>query len=101
MKLKINKAAQEVKGVLDLDLKFITAQIEYKWFAEPNQLNLRLVGLRYKMKDAFARRKHNHDYMKRAVQESMLNKLQTQGVLAILCREGGGFKKPTIVWWEQ
>lgn len=83
-------------------MKFITAEIEYKYYIETNQLNLKLMNTQYKVKDKFVRTKHNNDFMKAFAQKFFRKKIKQhirQRLTEVVEKEYTP-KEMKVFWWE-
>jgi hypothetical protein len=88
MKTHISKPM--IAGIINVDYSKATLCIEYKWFKEPNQLNLRLVSTSWKIKDKKERLLHQSDYVKGFVRKAILTRLNKEADIP---------EKANVVWW--
>ncbi len=80
MKIKFEKFKRPatILGYFTLDMKYITVEIEYKYYIESNQLNLQPARVQYKVKDKLKRVKHSNDYLKAFAQKFFRKKIKKQ-----------------------
>ena len=102
MKIRFEKFSRPttILGYFDFEMNYIIVKIEYKYYIESGQLNLREVETKFKVKDKNKRILHKGDYLKDFAQKFFKRKVSQRIKKQLELIPQAETKKMNIIWFE-